>query len=64
MNKRVKRWRFLLPLIIGMVIMSVAFVLISYVTFRDVEIEDYLPDQMLCDSMVGGLEDTADDLIY
>ena len=41
MNKRVKRWRFLLPLIVGMVIMSVAFVLISYVTFRDVEIEDY-----------------------
>ena len=30
----------------------------------DVEIEDYLPDQMLFDSMVGGLEDTADDLIY
>ena len=41
MNKRVKRWKFLLPLIIGMVIMSAAFVLISYVTFRDVEIEDY-----------------------
>ena len=41
MNKRVKRWKFLLPLIIGMVIMSVAFALISYVTFRDVEIEDY-----------------------
>ena len=41
MNKRVKRWKFLLPLIIGMVIMSVAFVLISYVTFRNMEIEDY-----------------------
>ena len=41
MNKRVKRWKFLLPLIIGMVIMSAAFALISYVTFRDVEIEDY-----------------------
>ena len=41
MNKRVKRWKFLLPLIIGMVVMSVAFALISYVTFRDVEIEDY-----------------------
>ena len=41
MNKRVKRWKFLLPLIIGMVIMSAAFVLISYSTFRDIEIEDY-----------------------
>lgn len=41
MNKRVKRWKFLLPLIIGMVIMSAAFALISYATFRDVEIEDY-----------------------
>ena len=41
MNKRVKRWKFLLPLIIGMVIMSVAFVLISYITFRNVEIKDY-----------------------
>ena len=41
MNKRVKRWKFLLPLIIGMVVMSVAFALISYDTFRDVEIEDY-----------------------
>ena len=41
MNKRVKRWKFLLPLIIGMVIMSAAFVLISYSTFRDMEIEDY-----------------------
>ncbi len=41
MNKRVKRWKFLLSLIIGMVIMSVAFILISYITFRDVEIEDY-----------------------
>ena len=30
----------------------------------DVEIEDYQPDQMLCDSLVGGLEDTIDDLIY
>lgn len=41
MNKRVKRWKFLLPLIIGMVVMSAAFALISYDTFRDVEIEDY-----------------------
>ena len=41
MNKRIKRWKFLLPLIIGMVVMSAAFILISYVTFRDVEIEDY-----------------------
>ena len=41
MNKRSKRWKFLLPLVIGMMIMSAAFVLISYITFRDVEIEDY-----------------------
>ena len=41
MNKRTKRWKFLLPLVIGMMIMSAAFVLISYITFRDVEIEDY-----------------------
>lgn len=30
----------------------------------DMEIEDYLPDQMLCDSLTGGLEDTIDDPIY
>ena len=27
-------------------------------------IEDCLPDQMLCNSLVGGLEDTIDDPIY
>ena len=41
MKKRSARWKYLVPLIIGMLIMSVAFVLISYYTFRDVEIRDY-----------------------
>ena len=41
MKKRTARWKYLVPLILGMVIMSVAFVLISYITFRDVEIKDY-----------------------
>lgn len=30
----------------------------------DMAIEDCLSDQMLCDSFVGGLEDTIDDPIY
>ena len=41
MKKRTARWKLLVPLIAGMLIMSVAFVLISYTTFRNVEIEDY-----------------------
>lgn len=41
MKKRAARWKYLVPLIAGMLIMSVAFVLISYNTFRDVEIRDY-----------------------
>ena len=41
MKSKAVRWKLLLPLIAGMLIMSVAFVLISYYTFRDVEIQDY-----------------------
>lgn len=41
MKHRVAGWKFLVPLILGILIMSVAFVLISYYTFRDIEIEDY-----------------------
>lgn len=41
MKKRTARWKFLVPLILGILIMSVAFVLISYYTFREVEIQDY-----------------------
>ena len=41
MKKHSARWKYLVPLITGMLIMSVAFVLISYYTFRNVEIRDY-----------------------
>ena len=41
MKHKAAGWKFLVPLILGILIMSVAFVLISYFTFRDVEIEDY-----------------------
>ena len=41
MKKKASIWKYLLPLIIGILVMSAAFILISYVTFRDVEIEDY-----------------------
>ena len=41
MKKRAVRWKLLVPLIAGMLIMSLAFVLISHATFRNVEIEDY-----------------------
>lgn len=41
MKHKAAGWKFLVPLILGILIMSVAFVLISYHTFRDVEIEDY-----------------------
>ena len=41
MKKKASVWKYLLPLIIGILVMSAAFILISYVTFRDVEIEDY-----------------------
>ena len=41
MRKRTTLWKFLVPLFLGILIMSVAFVAISYITFRDVEIADY-----------------------
>jgi len=41
MNKRTSRWKYIIPLIIGMLIMSLAFVMISYYTFRDIEIQDF-----------------------
>lgn len=41
MKHKAAGWKFLVPLILGILIMSVAFVLISYHTFRDVEIQDY-----------------------
>ena len=40
MKKRAILWKFLLPLVLGALIMSVAFTVISYFTFRDVEITD------------------------
>lgn len=41
MKKRTALWKFLVPLILGILVMSIAFIGISYVTFRDVEIRDY-----------------------
>ena len=41
MKHKAAGWKFLVPLILGILIMFVAFVLISYHTFRDVEIQDY-----------------------
>ena len=41
MRNKAARWKILLPLIAGMLIMSIAFVLISYFTFRNIEIQDY-----------------------
>ena len=40
MKKKAIRWKILVPVILGVLIMTAAFVLISYVSFRDVEIED------------------------
>ena len=40
MKRKTSIWRFLVPLMAGILIMSVAFIGISYFTFRDVEIED------------------------
>ena len=57
MKKRASIWKYLAPLIIGMVVMSAAFILISYTTFRDVEIED-------CEVYAQGLTDLiADEII-
>ena len=40
MKKRIARWKILVPLVLGILVMSAAFVLISYSTFRNFEIED------------------------
>ena len=50
MKKKASIWKYLIPLIIGILVMSVAFVMISYYTFRDVEIED-------CEVYAQGLTD-------
>ena len=41
MKKRTALWKFLLPMILGALVMSLAFVMISFSTFRDVEISNY-----------------------
>ena len=57
MKSKVFRWKFMLPMILGALIMSVAFSLISYFTFRDVEMED-------CEDYTRGLTWLiADDII-
>ena len=50
MKRKTSAWKYLVPLMIGIVIMSVAFIAISYFTFRDVEIED-------CENYARGLTD-------
>ena len=40
MKRKASIWKYLVPLIAGVLIMSAAFIAISYITFRDVEIED------------------------
>ena len=40
MKKKAGKRKILIPVIIGMLVMSAAFVVISYTTFRDTEIED------------------------
>lgn len=50
MKKKASVWKYLVPMIIGILVMSVAFILISYSTFRDVEIED-------CEVYAQGLTD-------
>ena len=50
MKRKASIWKYLVPLIIGILVMSVAFVMISYYTFRDVEIED-------CEVYAQGLTD-------
>ena len=41
MKRKRSKWKIIVPLIAGLLVMSVAFVLISYFTFKDVEIADY-----------------------
>ena len=50
MKKKASVWKYLIPMMIGILVMSVAFILISYSTFRDVEIED-------CEVYAQGLTD-------
>lgn len=50
MKKKASVWKYLIPMMIGILVMSVAFILISYSTFRDVEIED-------CEVYTQGLTD-------
>ena len=40
MKRKTAIWKYLVPIILGILIMSAAFILISYKTFRDVEIQD------------------------
>lgn len=40
MKKKAGKWKILIPVIIGMLVMSAAFVVISYISFRNMEIED------------------------
>ena len=40
MTSKASKWKILIPLIIGILVMTVAYILISYFTFREYEIED------------------------
>ena len=40
MKKRAVRWKILVPIMIGILVMTAAFILISYVSFRDYEMDD------------------------
>lgn len=40
MKRKGFRWKILIPLVLGILIMAVAFVAISYYTYRDSVIED------------------------
>jgi len=40
MKRKVSGWKIIVPLVAGLLLMTVAFILISYVTFRDYEIRD------------------------
>lgn len=40
MNKKANRWKIIIPLIIGILVMTVAYIVISYFTFRNHERED------------------------
>ena len=39
-KKRAVRWKILVPIMIGILVMTAAFILISYVSFRDYEMDD------------------------